>query len=257
MNEFKEALSILKTRWLEAALIIGLMFLSELSNQILLRYYHRYSAWWVLFLNLGILLFALLVLTGFLRTVYLEQKKRQSPLNLILTGKHFFLRLAGFGILYAIVQASLIWSTYWIIKITFTDISLKDISSPIGSTGLIVISLILAKPFLLIPALIIVLDCGLSESFKFAWRTRLLNAKPLLTVFLIKIVVLPYLSLFFPNLHDIPPAVSYLYVFSILYYIILRVLTLIVLIMAVRFVGSLGIVYNKPDNPVKSFRLSP
>jgi hypothetical protein len=255
MNEFKEALSILKTRWLEAALIIGLMFVPELSNQILLRYYHRYSAWWVLFLNLSILLFALLVLTGFLRTVYLEQKKRQSPINLILTGKHFFLRLAGFGLLYAIVQMSLIWSTHWIIKTTITDISLKDISSPIGITGIIVISLILAKPFLLIPALIIVLDCGLSESFRFTWRTKLLNAKPLLTVFLVQVVVLPYLSLFFPNFPDVSPAISCSYVFSILHYIVLRVLTLIVLIMAVRFVGSLGIVYNKPDKPIKSFKL--
>jgi len=199
MNEFKEALSILKTRWLEAALIIGLMFLPEMSNQILLRYYHRYSAWWVLFLNAGILLFALLVLTGFLRTVYLEQKKRQSLLNLILTGKHFFLRLTGFGILYAIVQMSLIWSVHWIIKTTIIYISLKDIYSLASRIGLTVISLILAKPLLLIPALIIVLDCGLSESFKFAWRTRLLNAKPLLTVFLVQIVVLPYLSLFFPK----------------------------------------------------------
>jgi hypothetical protein len=51
------------------------------------------------------------------------------------------------------------------------------------------------------------------------------------------------------------PAVSYLYVLSVLYYIVLRVLTLIIQIMAVRFVGSLGIVYNKPDKPIKSFRL--
>jgi hypothetical protein len=255
MNEFKEALSIIKTRWVEAGLIIGLMFLPELSNEILLQYYHRYSFWWVSFLNAGILLFALLVLTGFLRTVYLEQKKRQSPLNLILTGKHFFLRLAGFGILYAIVQMSLIWLVHWIIKITITDISLKDISSLASRIGFTIISLILAKPFLLIPALIIVLDCGLSESFKFAWRTRLLNAKPLLAVFLVQVVVLPYLSLLFPNFHNVAPAVSCLYVLSILYSIVLRVLTLIIQIMAVRFVGFLGIVYNKPDKPIKSFRL--
>ena len=259
MNEFKEALSIIKTRWAEAGLIIGLTFLPNLSNQILLQYYHRYSFWWVSFLNLGILLFVLLISAGFLRTVYLEQKKRQSPLNLILAGKNFFLRLVGFRLLYAIVLMSLMWLVHWITKTTITDISSKGIPSLIGLTGTIVTSLILAKPFLLIPALIIVLDCDLFESFKFAWRTRLLNAKPLLTVFLARVVVLPYLPLFFSNSCGVScgvsPSMSWSYTFSILYYIVLQVLTLIIQIMAVRFVGSLGIVYNKPDKPIKSFRL--
>ena len=88
------------------------------------------------------------------------------------------------------------------------------------------------------------------------WKIKLLKAKPLLAIYLIQIIVLPYLLLLFPNFSGAQPAISWSYTFSILYSIILRFLILMVQVMAVKFVGSVGIDYAEPYNPPKSFKMS-
>ncbi|MBL7106252.1 MAG: hypothetical protein ISS77_01425 [Phycisphaerae bacterium] len=250
MNEIKETLAILKTRWIEASLIIGLGFLPYLLNHIF-RIYPDLGIL-VSFVSMGIFLFVTIVSVGFLRTVYLEQDKRQSLLDLMRIGKHFFWRLFTFGILCGLAMMLFVWLLRTIITDTGTNATFP-LAHRIGFT---VITLILAKLTLLIPAIIIVLDCSLSKSFGFMWKVKLLKAKPLLIIFLIQIVVLPYLLLFSPNFRGAEPAITWGYTLSMLYSIMLGTLTLMVQVMAVRFVSSLGIDCNEPYKLPESFKLT-
>jgi len=246
MNEIKETLAIFKARWLEATLIIGLMLLPNLLNHI---FDHRIL---ISIAGFGIVSLGIIISAGFLRTVYLEQEKRQSLLDLMQIGKHFFLRLLGFGILCGLAAMLSLWlfgkiNTYTGLSATF------PFAQQIGFTF---IKVIFAKLIILIPAIIIISDCSLSKSFGLMWKVKLLKAKPLLIIFFIKIVVLPYLLLFFPNFRGTQPAITWSYTVSILYSIMLLFLTLMVQMMAVRFVSSLGIDCNEPYKPTKSFKLS-
>ncbi len=233
MNEIKETLAILKIRWLEAALIIGLWFLSNLLNQIFRNYFDLRILGSLV--TMSIFLLVAIVSVGFLRTVYLEQDKRQSLLDLMRIGKHFFWRFLGFGILCGLAMLPFVWLLRTIIIDTCSNATFP-LANRIGFTF---ITLILAKLILLIPAIIIVLDCSLSKSFGLMWKVKLLKAKPLLIIFLIQIVVLPYLLLFFPNFCGTQPAITWGYTLFTLYSIMLRILALMVQVMAVRFVGSL------------------
>ena len=241
MNEIKETLAILKTRRLEAALIIGLWFLYNLLNQI----FRNYSGFKILgqLVTMSIFLLAAIVSVGFLRTVYLEQDKKRSLFDLMRIGKHFFWRFFVFGLLCGLVMMLFVW----LIIITITDTGSNATFSLAHRIGFTFITLILAKLILLIPAIIIILDCSLSKSFGLMWKVKLLKAKPLLIIFLIQIVVLPYLYLLlFPNFRGIQPAITLGYTLFTLYSIILLILALMVQVMAVRFVSSLGIDCNKP-----------
>lgn len=225
MNEIKETLAILKTRWLEATLIIGLRSLPNLLNHI------RIYRWGILasLMTVGIFLIFTIVSTGFLRTVYLEHDKRQSLLDLMRIGKHFLWRIFGFSLLCGLATMPFVW------------LFGRLFGNRIGFT---LMQLLLAKLTLLIPAIIIVLDCSLSKSFGLMWKVKLLKAKPLLIIFLIWIVVLPYLLLpFSPYFRGAQPAITWGYTLFTLHYIMLHILALMVQVMAVRFVSSLGIQY--------------
>ena len=250
MNEIKETLAILKARWLEASVIIGLWFLHNLLNQIFRNYSGLKSLGSLV--TLSIFFLGAIISVGFLRTVYLEQNKRQSLLGLIRTGKHFFWRFFVFGLLVGLAMMLFLG----LLRTIITD-AVSDETFPLAiQIGATIITLILVKLPLLIPAIIIVLDCNLFKSFGIMWKVKLLKAKPLLIIFLIQIVVLPYLLLFFPNFRGTQPAITWSYTVSILYSIMLHILVLMIHMMAVRFVSSLGIDCNEPYKPSKSFKLS-
>lgn len=239
MSEIKEALSILKARWVETALMIGLVAVPMPLMRLLFEVYPIEANRMILanngilLLQIGISLFVLLIGGGFLRTVYLEGQKRQSISSLMKTGRHFFSRIFGFSILYAGAMMLPIMVLYLIIQARESG---ENLASTLTFAIRIVqpmIKLILVKPILLVPAVIIVTDCELSESFGFIRRMRLLDAKGMLTVFVIQI----FLPLFFPyfrveSLWHYPRVMLY----SILTY----GLMLAVMIMAVRFAGSVS-----------------
>lgn len=247
MNEIKETLAILKARWPEATLVIGLGFLPNLLSHIFrIHYDHRIL---ISLVGLGIVSLSIVVSAGFLRTIYLEQDKRQSLLDLMRIGKHFFLRILVFSILCGLAAMLFIW----LFGKFNAYMGLNAFAQQIGFTF---IRIIFAKLIILIPAIIIILDCSLSKSFGFMWKIKLLKAKPLMIIYFIQIVVLPYLLLFFPNFRGAQSAISWSYTLSLLYSIMLRVLILMVQVMAVRFVSSLGISCEEPYEPPDSFKLT-
>ncbi|MDD5134737.1 MAG: hypothetical protein PHP01_04945 [Phycisphaerae bacterium] len=84
------------------------------------------------------------------------------------------------------------------------------------------------------------------------WKVKLLKAKPLLIIFLVQIIALPYLSKLFPGFFGAPPAISISFAFTVLYSLALHTLALMVQLMALRFVISLGIDCNELYKPPES-----
>ena len=106
MTEIKKTLAILKARWPEVALIIGIPLLAMLLEKLLLKAGAKstltiYSA--TLFLPLLFSLISILLRLGFLRTLYLEGTKRQSPFILLRIGAHFFWRMFVLGMIYTLL----------------------------------------------------------------------------------------------------------------------------------------------------------
>jgi hypothetical protein len=105
--------------------------------------------------------------------------------------------------------------------------------------------LILIKLVLFIPALIIVLDCGVFESFKFLRKCKLLDARELVALFCLR-MVLPFLWIFLQIPYN--PATSSQYILRIVSSIIGQFIGLIISVVAVRFVASLHLEYdNQPS----------
>lgn len=232
MNEIKETLAILKARWHEVTLIIGLWFLHRLIV-LTLKIYPNITL--VSFVTLSMSLFILVVSTGFLRTVYLEQEKRQSLPDLMRIGKHFFWRILGVGILYGLAMMLFPWLLSIIFKGDTISPLVKQIRFPF-------IQLILAKLILLTPAIIIVADCSLYRSFGIMRKVKILKAKPLLIFYLIGGIVMPFLlMLFSPGFLRAHLSITWGDAIYTLYSVISHIMALMVSVMAVRFVSSLGI----------------
>ena len=233
MNEIKQALVILKNRWPEVTLIIALWLLQRLIT-LLLRIYPDLNTLAQL-VTIIMSLFIFVVWIGFLRTVYLQKENRQSLPDLVRTGKHLFWRFLGLAILGGLA----IMLFLQLLRIIFFGDAIPPLASRISG---LFIKLILVKLTLLIPAIIIVTDCSISKSFSIMWNIKLLKAKPLLIFYLIAIVILPSLILFFfPDFWCTRSSITWADTIPTMYYIISRILFLMVYVMAVRFVSSLNI----------------
>ena len=241
MTEIKKTLSILKARWPEVILIIGLTILLPFLSKLLTKLKHDSI------LNLTVLAscfsLALSLITavlrlGFLRTVHLEGQKRQPIQILLRTGSHFLWRMIVLGLLYGIpiFTLTLLGTRLVAKRITpgETDI-LHNISLLV-----LVINIILIKFILLLPALVIVLDCRVFESFKFLKKCRLRDARELIVLFCFK-MAFPYLWMFSLKLYG---TTTPQFIFRIVTSIITCFIGLIIAAMAVRFVGSLNLGYD-------------
>ncbi len=250
MTEIKKTIAILKARWPEVILIIGLTILLPFLSKLLTKLKPDSA------LSLAVLAscfrLALMVITivlrlGFLRTVYLEGQKRQSIPVLLRTGIHFLWRMIVLGLL------------YFIPLLTLTLLSTRLVGKPTtpGETDILhnifllvlVINIILMKFILLLPALVIVLDCRVIESFKFLKKCRLRDAGELIVLFCFK-MAFPYLWMFSRTLYGTTTTPQP--IFRIVTSIITCFIGLIIAVMAVRFVASLDLVYDDRSRSLDS-----
>ncbi len=254
MTEIKKTLAILKNRWPEVTLIIGLSILLALSNK-LFRIEEPGLAP-AFFLPFFIFVMALIVIWsmlnfGFQRTVYLEGDRHQPPMVLLKTGRRFFWRMFRLGLLWLPIYCILIWLAFLVTKLfTSVDTGFSETAQSfplLYQFYFIIPSLVLIKPLLLIPAIIIVLDCKVLEGFKYLKRYRLFDAKGLLMLFLISII-LPFFLVLLPKADESETILQYISI--IVHPIIGQFLNLIIAVTAIRFVGSLDLVYD--DQPVSS-----
>jgi len=241
MTEIKRALAILRARWPEAALVIGLSVLPAFLNN---RFRAEKSNLTGVqsFLYLGSYLVIIVVYTifkcGFLRTVYLEGKKQQSSTILFKTGRFFFWRMVGFGILLAIALFPLFALILFTVKLIMSQYLPYLLIYQLSITSTLII---LIKPLLLMPSLIIVLNCRVLKSLKLLKHCKLMDAKELVVLYCFQ-MMLPFLWIFL----GIPygaKAISQC-ILTIGPTIITYFTYLIVSVMAVRFVASLNLVYD-------------
>jgi len=263
MTEIKKTLTILKARWPEVTLIVGLYVLAVLSNN-LFRAARPDLTKTLILLRIPFSLFSLTLMVvstilnyGFLRTVYLEGQKGQTPMALLKKGISFFWRMIGFGLPFAIAYFILSWLIFLIIKY-FTSIETgffetAKVTPWLYQLCFIAPMLILIKVVLFIPALILVLDCGIFESFKFLRKCKLLDSRELVALFCLR-TVLPFLWVFLRIPYN--PETASQYILRSVPTVIGYVLWLIIAVIAVRFVASQNLVYDEQISPSDSQRFT-
>ena len=248
MIETRKTLAILKARRPEVILIVGLYTLVELSYS--LFGFAKPDVTKPLFLPsilfiLSLTIVSMILSYGFLRTIHLEGPKEQTPMDLLKTGKHFFWRMVLFGFVYAGLYFILSVLIFSITKY-FTSINTGFIESAKSASWLYQLCstatmLIMIKVSLFIPALILVLDCRVVNSFKLLGRFKLFKSKELVALFCLSTMIpLLWLLLKIPE----NPETIRQYIIKIGIIVTGQVLGLIVTVTAVRFVGSLDLEYD-------------
>jgi len=258
MTEIKKTLAILKARWPEVTLIVGLYALAVLSRSLFRAARPNLTKTLILLripfslFSLSLMVFSIILNYGFLRTAYLEGRKRQTPMALLKKGKHFFWRMVGFGLICVVPYFILAWLIFLIIQyFTFIDTGFFEtakVTPWLYQLCFIAPMLILIKVVLFIPALILVLDCGIFESFKFLRKCKLLDSRELVALFCLKMVLLPFLWVFLQIPYN--PATTSQYILRSVPTVISCVLGLTIAVTAVRFVASLHLVYDDPPVPL-------
>ena len=197
--------------------------------------------------SLPFIIIVFLLIIGFQRTVYLEDRKRQSLFVLLREGKHFFLPLAGLGIIYTLALACLQILVLWVINHAAPSfMEARWGASLVYQLPSTSVSLILMKPVLLIFPLIIVLDCSILQSFKMLGRCRLRDARELVILFLISLG-LPFLWTFLPSPHGM--TISH-YLLTASHIIPGQFIDLMIAVMAIRFVASQNLIYDNGSKPL-------
>jgi len=198
---------------------------------------------------LAFFLIIALLIVAFQRTVYIEGRKRQTPLNLLLIGKHFLWRLMGFELLYFPIWFVLAWIIFLIInRITPIDSSFLETAETVPFVYYLcfaITALILIKPLLLVFPIVIVRDCRLLESFKLLKHFRLFDAKGLVILFF-AFTALTLVWAFLPSTES-EMTITQL-ILRVLLSVVQSFMGLMVAVMAVRFVGSFDLSNNGMPN---------
>jgi hypothetical protein len=262
MDEIKETIAILKARWPEVTFIIGLSILSLFVNKLhLIASTGSTMSELLLGLVYLLLLFIIIIINillrvGFQKTIHLTGKKRQSPMVLLRNGWHFFGRMVKVGLILLPIYCLLIWLTFLIVKkATLIDTNfLKTAqSSPfLYQICFVVPGFILIKLILLMPTLIIVLDCQVFQSFKFLKKIRLFDAKELLAIFLITTITTFFWAIL-PKPNE--PISTCQFVLKIIFSALTCFLGLMIDVIVVRFVISLDLAYDSITKDLNSENL--
>ena len=251
MSEIKETIAILKARWPEVVLIIGLDVLMMLVNKL-----HLWLTGIGSFLGLinlicliALVVIIALLIVAFQRTVYIGSRKRQTPLNLLLIGKHFLWRFMGFELLFFPICWVLAWIIFLVInRITPIDTSFLETAKTVPFVYYLcfaIAALILIKPLLLVFPIVIVRDCRLLESFKLLKHFRLFDAKGLVILFLV-FTALTVMWAFLPSIES--EMTITLLILRVLLSVVQSFMGLMLAVMEVRFVGSLDLSNNGMPN---------
>lgn len=242
MTEIRKTLAILKARWPEVTIIIGIHILFVRSNILFVKLMPEsmrilYVNYFISYTSLLFLLIQTVLRCGFLRTVYLEGQKRQALVVLLRTGIYFLWRMFVLYVIYALLS---------MLSITvFSNLIPSDASFWFHTLYPILVSLVLIKLIVLIPALIIILDCRVFDSFRFIKRYKLSNAKELIFLYCGNIAIGllgAILSRYFWGTSCGTTCCSVVttpqYILTTVFSIITYFINLMTAVMAVRFVAS-------------------
>jgi hypothetical protein len=246
MEQLKQAIAIVKIRWQEVTLIFGLFVMGSLalawvSPDIFagfkLLQAHKepkldeHVLYYMLF-SVVISLVSLVLYLGFASTAYPKGTDQQSAGVLFKSGQKFFWRILACMILYIVVLSLLMTSAG-----AFLAGRKLDQNSYTAIT--IFFMLILIKPTILVPALIIALDCGIFKSLGYIREVKLTAAKELIILFCLQaliLVILPFNSM---------EAGTWYYILGLVPKTVTHFIRFIIFIIAVRHVSN----YNLANRP--------
>lgn len=256
MTEIRKTLAILKVRWPEVALIIGIYLLAILSNRLLAEVRLksiRTINLIIPFVSLLLLLIRTLLRCGFLRTIYLEGPKRQSPLVLLLIGMHFLWRMFVLSLIYSLpfILSFLIFSNLIHRYISSDKLTFSHIVFWFNTLYSVFVNLVLIKLILLIPALIIVLDCGVFDGFKSIRQYKLSKAKELVILYCVNIAIGIFVSILLLYCQGAScrttccsAITTSQYILRIMSSTVANFISLMIAVMAVRFVASVNLAHD-------------
>ena len=250
MEETKKSIAILKARYPELCLIIGLNVFSFLFNKFISAGENSslQASMFNLLCFLSLLILMQILTIGFQRSIYLHGQHQQPPMVLLKTGLRFFWRMVKLSLLWFPAFCILAYSIYLITKnFTSTQTGFFEIvkESPLlFQFYLTMPALILIKFYIFIPVLIIVLDCQIAESFACLKNCRLSEAKELVILSIIYIS-----SGFVWALMPEPEEIGTITYHSLLaaFVVVSTFIYLIVVVTAIRFVASLKLAYNNQN----------
>ena len=232
-------LSIIKARLPEVILIVGLYFLGVLSMARL--QFERSQPFLLMFFMIFffiVMIFSSVLSYGFLRMVFLEGAKPQQPQILLRAGKPFFWRMAVFGLIYSMVFLSLLL----IMTIFFKGMFFSEENYRIVQIFQIFFMIILVKPVVFIPAIMIVLNSRLFESFGYLKFCRIFKAKEVIVFFAIQIIILSVSILLKAENTDF---INFSYILWLVNVTLTYFFGFLIGISAVRFIASLYLVYEQ------------
>lgn len=248
MGEIKEAIAILKARWPDVVLIMGLGVLSGFVNRLSVSLGEKDP--FLQTMNLLSVLVSLVVIplltVAFQRAVYLQGGKRQSPIRLLGIGKPFFWRAIRFELFCFPVGCVLAWIVFSIVKRAMgIDAGFWQAAKTdrfVYYSCFVVSMLIMVKLSLLSIPIMIVRDCGVLTSFRLLKQYRLSDSRGLVLL-IFAATALSVLSAFLPSSKSAMTILQH--ILEILLFVTKGLVGLTMVVTAIRFVGSLNPVYDR------------
>ena len=249
MKYIKESFSTLKTRWPEVAMLIGLALALGVLNMNFFTIEKNNASPLPanVFLFLVITVFFLLFKLGFLSTAHQSKDQPQQPLALLKEGKRFLWRFVLLGMLYATVYfaATLVILPFFASRdaIISNPEKLLPVLEKVSLINYIIISFVLMKFIIFLPALVIVTDVTVPSSLGLLKYCKLKDAKALVVLFLTQMAI----NIMWMLLPDFGMESIYQKILLILPAIVNQGFTLIIAVAAIRFVDDLNLLYDSEN----------
>jgi hypothetical protein len=245
-------LHILRARWQEVLLIVGLQAASGFAfMQAMKSGGSETEAVEILpFAALLFVIFAVvakMLAIGFARTSFTDGPLHYEPWPLLKIGHHYFWRIVGFELFIGLITASVVVGLYMLTMIGGANpeaMNKEQMSTAMlyCATGGI---LLMAKPMLFGPAAILVTDCGIFGAFGWLSWLRIFKAKMLLAAYVVWIATALAPSFI---AHYGGRAFVDNYIVMAGFAIVAGVLTLIIYVTTVKAVGEVYIATHHSEN---------
>jgi hypothetical protein len=253
MEQLKQAIATIKNRWEEVTLIFGLFLMGsfalawispdvfeglkeiragrepQIGDHVML----------LMVFSIVVSLISMVLYLGFVSTVHGAQGGPQSAQVLFQTGKKFFWRILACMILFIVVLS-------FLMTVVSAALANMKLDENLYTAITIFLMLILIKPTIMIPALIIVLDCRIFQSLGYLRDVKLWKSKELVILFCLQaiiLVVLPFNSM---------EGGTWYYVLGLIPKTVTHFIRFIIFIIAVRHVSNYNLQYQRPADKVTS-----
>lgn len=242
---------ILRTRWQEVLLIVGLQAASGFAFMETMQDGDKADTAAILpfaaFLFVVFAVVAKMLALGFARTSFTDGPLHYDPWPLLKIGHHYFWRIVGFELLVSLITAAVVVGLYMLTMLggtnpeTMSTEQTRAVMLYCAAGGI----LLMAKPMLLGPAAILVTDCGVFGAFGWLSWLRLFAAKKLLAAYMVWVAtalapsfIAHYGGRAFVDTYAVMAGFS----------IIAGILTLVIYVTAVKVVGDVYVTTHHSAN---------